>query len=70
MGKKTFRAMAIATAAVSLFFVVSDLIGAEGTGTIGLTGQVIANGEGPLEGVLVSAKKAGSTITITVVSDQ
>ena len=34
-----------------------------------LTGKVTA-GEGPLEGVLVSAKKSGSTVTITVVSDK
>jgi virginiamycin B lyase len=34
-----------------------------------LTGKVIA-GQGPLEGVLVSARKNGSTITVTVVSDK
>jgi len=34
-----------------------------------LTGQVSSGEEGPMEGVLISAKKAGSTITITVVSD-
>ncbi len=34
-----------------------------------LTGQVTSAEEGTMEGVLVSAKKAGSTITITVVSD-
>src|SRR4026208_1029740 len=34
-----------------------------------LTGLVTAD-EGPLEGVLVSAKKNGSTITTTVVTDQ
>jgi len=34
-----------------------------------LTGKVIA-GEGPLEGVLVSARKNGSTVTVTVVSDK
>ena len=34
-----------------------------------LTGQVSSAEEGPMEGVLVSAKRAGSTITITVVSD-
>jgi virginiamycin B lyase len=34
-----------------------------------LTGQVTSTEEGPMEGVLVSAKRAGSTITITVVSD-
>jgi virginiamycin B lyase len=34
-----------------------------------LTGKVTA-GEGPLEGVLVSARKDGSTVTTTVVSDK
>ena len=35
-----------------------------------LTGRVTSVAEGPMEGVLVSASKAGSTITVTVVSDQ
>jgi virginiamycin B lyase len=35
-----------------------------------LTGQVSSTEEGPMEGVLVTAKKAGSTIAITVVSDK
>ena len=35
-----------------------------------LTGQVSSTGEGPMEGVVVSAKKAGSTISISVVSDE
>src|SRR5262245_472121 len=34
-----------------------------------LTGQVSSATEAVMEGVLVSAKKAGSTITLTVVSD-
>ena len=34
-----------------------------------LTGQVSSTEEGPMEGVLVSAKRADSTITTTVVSD-
>src|SRR5260370_40218829 len=34
-----------------------------------LAGQVRSSEEGAMEGVLVSAKRAGSTITITVVSD-
>jgi streptogramin lyase len=34
-----------------------------------LIGQVTSAEEGPMEGVLVSAKKTGSTITVTVVSD-
>src|SRR5947208_10701757 len=35
-----------------------------------LTGQVTSPEEGPMEGVLVSAKRSASTITITVVSDR
>jgi streptogramin lyase len=38
--------------------------------SIALTGQITAAGEGPLEGVLLSAKRTGSTITVTVVSDE
>ena len=38
--------------------------------TAALTGQVSSAEEGVMEGVLVSAKKAGSTITTTVVSDK
>src|SRR5215469_4742166 len=42
---------------------------AETPHSIALTGRVSSAEEGPMEGVLISAKKAGSTITITVVSD-
>src|SRR5258708_8308592 len=34
-----------------------------------LTGQVTSSEEGPMEGVLVTAKKTDSTIAVTVVSD-
>src|SRR6266480_3577700 len=34
-----------------------------------LTGQVTSSEEGTMEGVLVSARKVGSTLTTTVVSD-
>src|ERR1700680_5320232 len=34
-----------------------------------LTGQVTSVQEGPMEGVLVSARRDGSTITVSVVSD-
>src|SRR4030095_4973194 len=34
-----------------------------------LTGKVTSQAEGAMEGVLVSAKRAGSTMTVTVVSD-
>src|SRR5262245_64528942 len=36
---------------------------------VALSGQVSSQEEGAMEGVLVSAKKDGGTITITVVSD-
>ena len=39
-------------------------------GAAALAGQVISNEEGPMEGVLVTAKKAGSTIAITVVTNK
>src|SRR5215469_8876350 len=35
-----------------------------------LTGRVTSQEEGPMEGVVVSAKKDGSTITVSVVSDK
>src|SRR5258708_25999800 len=34
-----------------------------------LTGQVSSEAEGAMEGVVVSAKKAGSTVTVSVISD-
>src|SRR5437773_8519992 len=43
---------------------------AETSSSVALTGQVTSAEEGPMEGVIVSAKKAGSTITVSVVSDE
>ena len=34
-----------------------------------LTGQVTSEAEGAMEGVVVSAKKAGSIVTVSVVTD-
>ncbi len=42
---------------------------AKNSGAAALTGQVSSQEEGPMEGVLVSAKGAGTAITVTVVSD-
>jgi virginiamycin B lyase len=53
-------------AVVSLIQLSSSL---SAVAQIGLAGQVTSVEEGPMEGVLVSAKRAGSTITITVASD-
>jgi virginiamycin B lyase len=43
---------------------------AQAQGAAALTGLVTSAEEGPMEGVLVSARRDGSTITVTVVSDQ
>ena len=43
---------------------------ADTQGALALTGQVTSAEEGPMEGVLVSAKKTGSTITTTVFTDE
>src|SRR6266702_2891746 len=42
---------------------------AQGQGTVALAGQVSSVEEGAMEGVVVSAKKDGSTISISVVTD-
>jgi streptogramin lyase len=42
---------------------------AEGQAPVALTGQVSSAADGPMEGVVVSAKKEGSTVTVSVVSD-
>jgi len=70
MLKRIFLTIAIATIAVSVFFAVVDFIGADSSPGIALTGHVSSKEEGMMEGVLVSAKKDDSTITVTVVSDE
>ncbi len=69
MLKKTFILMAVATAAVTAFLAAVTFIGAASAPGTALTGQVSSVEEGRMEGVLVSAKREGSTVTITVVSD-
>src|SRR5947207_6830262 len=69
MRKKIFLAVAISAAAVSLFFTANFIRAASSPG-MALTGRVSSEEEGAMEGVLVSARKAGSTITVTVVSDE
>src|SRR5712692_5296450 len=69
MLKRNVLGMTVAIAAVSLWFSTSDLIGAADATSVALTGKVSSEEEGLMEGVLVSAKKAGSTVTVTVVTD-
>lgn len=39
-------------------------------GSVGLTGKVTSDAEGKMEGVVVSAKRVGSTVTVSVTSDE
>jgi virginiamycin B lyase len=60
--------------AVSLIFAVfytapRPASAAEMLGPAALAGQVSSQEEGPMEGVVVSAKKDGSTITVSVITD-
>jgi streptogramin lyase len=69
MKRKIFFALALATAALlALLRIPTPVRSADSTSTA-LTGAVSSQEEGLMEGVLVSAKKAGSTVTVTVVSD-
>lgn len=69
MGTSRFARVAIASLAVMLSQAGPTHPPAQAQTADALIGQVTSTEEGPMEGVLVSAKKAGSTVTITVVSD-
>ena len=43
---------------------------AQAQGTAALAGQVTSTEEGPMEGVVVSAKRQGSNITVSVITDE
>ena len=60
----------IAAAALFPFLLWSRVTGADGSVRIALTGQVSSMEDGQMEGVLVSARQDGSTVTVTVVSDE
>src|SRR5712692_8320760 len=69
MRKNIFPALSITTVAAMLFVAAPDGVRAATAPAIALTGQISSQEEGTMEGVLVSAKREGSTITTTVVSD-
>lgn len=68
MTKKKICLLMVATTAAGLLLAISTFC--QSSTSASLTGQVSSKEEGPMEGVLVSAKKSGSTITITVISDK
>ena len=59
----------LAAVAMVLVFVGSGSLQSQTSTPAALTGQVTSAREGPMEGVLVNAKKAGSSITTTVVTN-
>src|SRR5260221_688717 len=65
--RKRFILVLVLSLAVALFYEASPYARAEAP--VALAGQVSSQEEGSMEGVLVSVKKVGSTITTTVVSD-
>lgn len=69
MRMRVFLLVMIGVLAVVCVQTAPSVLRAQTPSTVALTGQVTSAEEGPMEGVLVSAKKNGSTITITVVSD-
>src|SRR5437899_379476 len=68
MMKTTLLAVTIVVAIVSTL-ALAGFLTAQTTSSAALTGKVTSQAEGPMEGVLVGAKKAGSTISIWVVTN-
>ena len=70
MSRKPLLMIVVASMAAILFAaVLRPVRAAQNSAPAALMGTVGSQEEGPMEGVLISASKAGSTITITVVSD-
>ena len=69
MRTRNFLLIVTASLAVILFQTGSNFLRGQTPTPAALTGQVSSKEEGPMEGVVVSAKRAGSTVAITVVSD-
>src|SRR5262245_29439292 len=69
MRTRTFVRVVAVGVAATLLLVASRLRRLAQERPVALTGQVRSGGEGLMEGVVVSAKRAGSTVTVSVVSD-
>lgn len=67
MQTKVFLIMVLATA---LLLAASESTQANSSPPFALTGQVSSQKEGAMEGVVVGAKKEGSTITVNVTTDE
>ena len=67
MSRKQLAGILVATVALAVTCVARVI--AEGNAAAALTGVVSSQADGPMEGVLVGAKRAGSTISTWVVSN-
>jgi virginiamycin B lyase len=70
MRNKLFLATAVAAAVIFMRFVTADPLQANSSAAAALTGQVSSQREGLMEGVVVGAKKDGSTMTVNVTTDE
>src|SRR5262245_3917852 len=66
---RTQRLLSILTLGFAVIFFQVQPAAAENKAAAALTGQVTSAAEGAMEGVVVSAKKEGSTVTVSVISD-
>jgi virginiamycin B lyase len=66
---KILTAVLLVQTGIACFVISSKVVGAETSPSAALSGRVSSHEEGSMEGVLVRAKKDGSTIAVTVVSD-
>ena len=70
MRKRLFLAIAIAASVIGLWVATANPVHANDSLAVALTGQVSSQKEGLMEGVIVGAKKDGSTITVNVTTDE
>jgi virginiamycin B lyase len=70
MRTRNLLLIGIAVTAVTMFCPRSGILRGQTPNSVALTGQVSSKEEGLMEGVVVSAKRAGSTVTVSVVTDQ
>jgi virginiamycin B lyase len=68
-GSDVMKSVLAAAVLALVLLVTNEVAPASAQSAAALAGQITSAEEGPMEGVLVSARKAGSTITVTVVSD-
>src|SRR5712671_5923584 len=70
MSKKKLYSLILAVSAACLFLATTMFSKPQSSKPVALAGIVTSDAEGPMEGVIVKAKRVGGTITISVVSDE